>query len=185
MSVRPPTRSPVPAAPTRLGREQDEDLDDLEELGDDAIISQQTAAHAPKPRVNVAEESRSIVITEHPTRRTEPPRRSSGEATLVIRDRRALDELRSSIERRKNKKAGPPRSVYLWGALGVVAFLLGGVVAFLATDDSPSGVAQPAPQASDVAPQTRLTPSQVKPSAQEPPKAVRLDDLPVEPPRKR
>ena len=112
-------------------------IDEIEELGDEAIISQQTAAHAPQPRANVSEESRSVVITEHPPERTdaEPPRRSTTEATLVIRDRRALDEMRQKILRRQQEKqANSRRALYLWSALGLVAFVLGGIVAFLATD---------------------------------------------------
>ncbi len=179
--TRPPTRSQL--------KERDsaalDDLDDLEELGDDAIIAQQTEAHAPKPRANVADEARSVVITDHPLRRdTQPPRRSqprsTGEATLVIRDRRALDEIRKSIiEGQARKKRGGHRALYTWGALGLAAFVLGGLVAFLATDGSGSGDAEPAPAGQIEAPPA-ITPAS-KPTAA--PRAVKLDDLPVEPKR--
>ena len=173
-------------------------LEDLEELGDDAIIAQQTAAHAPRPRANVSEESRSVVITDHPQRRdTEPPRhappRSTGEPTLLIRDRRALDELRHSIEQRKAKKNNGRRALYVWGALGLAAFVLGGVVAFLATE-SGSETTSPATAATSTlgarseaqialprAAQPSLTSKHIEPTTP----SVRLDDLPVEPPRKR
>ncbi len=127
------------------------ELDGIEELGDEAIISQQTAAHALQPRANVSEESRSVVITEHPARReSQPPRKSSAEATLVIRDRRALDEMRQKIVRRQQQKANRGRNaLYLWGALGLAAFVLGGIVAFLATDSSNS------PTANNQAPDAR------------------------------
>lgn len=129
-ATRPPAHFPDPLLPSEL-----DELDLIEELGDEAIIAQQTAAHAPQPRANVAEESRSVVITEH----SEPPRnpapKSSGEATLVIRDRRALDEMRQKILRRQQEKRAHSRNaLYLWGALGLAAFVLGGIVAFLATD---------------------------------------------------
>ena len=143
VSARPPTRSPHE-------RESDE-LEHLEELGDDAIISQQTGLHLPKPRANVSEESRSVVITDHPPERrdTEPrrvaPRRSSAEATLVIRDRRALEEMRAQFHRDRAKKADSRRGLYVWAALGVVAFLLGGIVAFVATSTEP--LPEPAPSA--------------------------------------
>lgn len=128
-ATRPPAHFPEHE---RSSRERDA-IDQIEELGDDAIISQQTAAHAPQPRTNVAEEPRSVVITEHPP--ADPPRRSSTEATLVIRDRRALDEMRQKIMRRQQeKRAHSRRAIYLWSALGVAAFVLGGIVAFLATD---------------------------------------------------
>ncbi|HYP75123.1 MAG TPA: hypothetical protein VER12_04175 [Polyangiaceae bacterium] len=125
-----------------------EELEQVEELGDEAIIAQQTAAHAPQPRANVSEESRSVVITEHPARpASEPPRntlpKSNSEATLVIRDRRALDEMRQKILRRQQeRRAHGRRALYLWGALGLAAFVLGGIVAFLATEtrDEPQAV---------------------------------------------
>jgi hypothetical protein len=187
--TRPPTRSPQASQPDAL--------DDLEELGDDAIIAQQTEAHAPRPRANVSEESRSVVITDHPLRRdTEPPHgtgfpmRAAAEPTLVIRDRRALDELRRDIMQRQAKKRRGNRALYMWGGLGLVAFVCGGIVAFLATD-SHSDAAQAdnnqsgrvegqvvSSHASDAAPVA-------KPAAPaEAPRAVRLDDLPVEPKHK-
>jgi len=189
-----------------LERERElEGLEDLEELGDDAIISQQTAAHAPRPRANVSEEPRSVVITDHPQRRdTQPPRnappRSSAEATLVIRDRRALDELRSNIVRRKPQRAPDRRALYWWGALGLAAFVLGGLVAFLATEvhsdaslaDNPmlTGRAEaqialpgtPPARTAQGSAQRMTPPSAALPEA---PHAVRLDDLPVEPAKKR
>jgi hypothetical protein len=110
-------------------------LDEIEELGDEAIIAQQTAAHTPQPRANVAEESRSVVITEHPEPLRNPPPKSSAEATVVIRDRRALDEMRQKILRRQQEMRTHSRNaLYVWAALGLVAFVLGGIVAFLATD---------------------------------------------------
>ncbi|HEY0464093.1 MAG TPA: hypothetical protein VGC79_07795 [Polyangiaceae bacterium] len=177
-----------------------EELEELEELGDEAIISQQTAAHTPQPRANVSEESRSVVITEHvapaPAARPEParnsPHRSSAEATLVIRDRRALDEMRQKIVRRqKQQKARSRNALYLWGALGLAAFVLGGIVAFLATDthpDAPTADNQgPGPriEAQMAAPSTPLAVPSPTGSAASPPRAVRVNDLPVEPPRPR
>jgi hypothetical protein len=190
--TRPPTRSPPQAS-------QPDDLDDLEELGDDAIIAQQTEAHAPRPRANVSEESRSVVITDHPRRRdTEPPRgngippRSSAEPTLVIRDRRALDELRRDIvQRQAKKKRRGNRALYMWGGLGLAAFVLGGIVAFLATD-SRSDVAQAETnplgrveaQAANPHAADALQASKAVAPAADAPRAVRLDDLPVEPKHK-
>lgn len=183
----PPARSP-------LHEGEADDLEHLEELGDDAIISQQTEAHAPRPRANVSEEARSVVITDHPLRRDtqrpgEAPPRTGGEQTLVIRDRRALDELRRHIVRHKVKKADARRSLYLWGVLGLAAFVLGGVVAFLATDSLPDAPTAPSAVAAlqrgeaHVVPPVTAPPAAAQPAATttpEPPHAVRLDDLPVE-----
>lgn len=134
--MRPPARYPEPQRQPA----EAEELNDLEELGDEAIIAQQTAAHALQPRANVSEEARSVVIAENLERRdTSPPRRSSAEATLVIRDRRALDEMRQKIVRRQRQKAAQGRrALYLWSALGLAAFVLGGIVAYLATEAATS-----------------------------------------------
>ncbi len=187
---------------SQLTASEPDALDDLEELGDDAIIAQQTEAHAPRPRANVSEESRSVVITDHPQRRdTQPPSglprvagmpRSTGEATLVIRDRRALDELRKDIVlRQAKKKRGGKRALYLWGALGLVAFLLGGIVAFLATDSHDAPTADNQTQGARIEAQPLAPPSTAAPAAAalvpapaETTRAVRLDDLPVEPKHK-
>jgi hypothetical protein len=187
------TRPPFPARSIAKPQQQPDGLEDLEELGDDAIIAQQTAAHAPQPRANVSEESRSVVITDHPQRRdTEPPRasrqsppRSSGEATLVIRDRRALDELRSQIERGRIKPPSRRRPLYLWGALGLAAFVLGGIVAFLATDSrDTSAAASPVRVEAQIALPRAAAPSPPVSKPEPATPSVRLDDLPVEPPRK-
>ncbi|MEO8902424.1 MAG: hypothetical protein ABI488_10590 [Polyangiaceae bacterium] len=187
---------------SQLEASEPDPLDDLEELGDDAIIAQQTEAHALRPRANVSEESRSVVITELPRRRdTQPPsglsqsggvRRPSGEATLVIRDRRALDELRKDIIKRQERKRKGSRPLYLWAALGLIAFVLGGVVAFLATDShsaAPSADNQTQGARIEAQPLVPATAAPaaaaVTPTPAETTHAVRLDDLPVEPKHKR
>ena len=203
-ATRPPAR--FPEQQSELGGA--DELSELEELGDDAIIAQQTAAHSLQPRANVAEESRSVVITERgdsvpPAARppAELPPKSSAEATVVIRDRRALDDMRLQIVRRQQqqKRSGAlgHRALYLWGALGLAAFVLGGVVAFLATESrtesttsetrgantpseariaAPSTLQKPAPDPQAAGPRI----DKVKEST----RAVRLDDLPVERRRK-
>ena len=192
----------VTRLPTRPELGETESLDDLEELGDDAIIAQQTAAHAPQPRAIVSEESRSVVISEHPgARKTEPPRsalpRSTAEPTLIIRDRRRLEEMRKQIVERqlKSNKSRRSRSIYLWSALGVAAFVLGGVVAFLATD-SHSGAPEPSADGTQIsapgraeaqiqAPHAPTARAPLSPSSAPPGTPVRLDDLPVEPAKKK
>jgi len=176
----------VTRLPLRSPSGESEDLDGLEELGDDAIIAQQTAAHAPQPRANVSEESRSVVISDVPRKRdTQPPRsgmpKTTGEPTLIIRDRRALDEMRQQLMERQRRRKNRGRALYIWGALGVAAFVLGGLVAFLATDSHPTTSAAPAEPARAEAPVAKATAA--APSARPdtaPTHAVRLDDLPVE-----
>jgi hypothetical protein len=195
----------VTRLPTRQSEpeEPDDGLDELEELGDDAIISQQTAAHALQPRVVVSEESRSVVISEHPQqgRKTEPPRsaapRATAEPTLIIRDRRKLDEMRQQIVERQLRKSQSrrSRSIYIWGALGVAAFVLGGIVAFLATDSrteapavAAAGPVEAAPGRVEAQIEVPRGPSAAPPArstAAQAATAVRLDDLPVEPAKKK
>jgi len=173
--------------PAHIPQHELSSADEVEELGDEAIIAQQTAAHAPQPRANVAEESRSVVITEHPEPR-DPPRRSSAEATLVIRDRRALDEMRQKILRRQQEKLAHGRkALYLWGALGLAAFVLGGIVAFLATDmhsDSAGPEEQPSAaaalgEAKAVPPSTPISPAASIGSSSSP-AALKARELPAE-----
>jgi len=178
-------------------------VEELEELGDEAIISQQTAAHAPQPRANFMAEARSVVIADQPEHRdTEPrglvarpaPPKSSAEQTLVIRDRRALDDLRSALGKRKPPQATGRRALYFWGALGLAAFLLGGLVAFLATDSGSDAAATDGVgravrgEAPRVVPASGLPPRATSDAARPErpgsspkaaPRAVRVDELPV------
>ena len=186
MSRVPPNASGGPDLPRA------EELEQLEELGDDAIIAQQQGAHVPKPRVQVTEEARSIVISEHPAAGARPgskppsspkiPAESSGkkrsdrtEKTVVIRDRRQIEELRREMAKRKPPAPPPPtKGVLLWVIVGVAAFLTGGLVALFATRDDSSDAAAPAPTIS-VAPQVSAVPA----APTEPP-SVSIDELPIE-----
>ena len=168
-----------------------EELEQLEELGDDAIIAQQQGAHAPKPRAQVTEEARSIVISDHPAPGPNPPdapaipaaptvkkRSERTEKTVVIRDRRQIDELRREIEKRKPKAgvaALPTQGLLLWVIVGVVAFLTGGLVALFATrdDSAAAAVAKPVVSAEPA------VPSAAPVVTAEPP-SVSIDQLPIE-----
>ena len=161
--------SRVPPQPT--GGKDDppgtEELEQLEELGDDAIIAQQQGAHVPKPRAQVTEEARSIVISDHPPKGSSPP--PAG----------ALDELRREIERRKPKPAAAMPGLWLWVTVGVVAFVTGGLVALFATHEDEAGVA-PLPSAGAAQPAVPVSPA---PSSEPP--SVSIDELPIEDGKKR
>jgi hypothetical protein len=194
-----------------MGRDSAEDLDSLEELGDDAIIAQQSGAHELRPSTQVKSEPRTIVVSDY-GHSVEPPvahtpgRSSRAEATVVIRDRRKLDQMRQRISRtrRRGSTLGP---FYLWGGVGAAAFILGGLAAFFASGStSQAAEANKLPLVSAIAvPETSRAKSErtrepvpAKPNA-EPTKAaaaevldldapanqdatpeVRLDELPVE-----
>lgn len=172
----------------RVPPQQPEEIEQLEELGDDAIIAQQQGAHVPKPRAQVTEEARSIVISDHPPRRSSPlpppdpsTKRARSEKTVVIRDRKKIDELRAEIERRKPKPEpalGMP-GVWLWVAVGAAAFVLGGLVALFATREDEPSVA-PVPSAVVAVP---IAPAAPAPSTEPP--SVSIDELPIEGGKKR
>jgi hypothetical protein len=168
-----------------------EELEQLEELGDDAIIAQQQGAHAPKPRAQVTEEARSIVISDHPAPGSNPPdaapipaapavkkRSERTEKTVVIRDRRQIDELRREIEKRRPKAlaGAPTQGLLLWVIVGVAAFLTGGLVALFATreDGAAAAAAKPVVSAEPAA-----LPSAAPVVTAEPP-SVSIDQLPIE-----
>ena len=180
----PPHASAGSSQATQPGAEE---LEELEELGDDAIIAQQQGAHVPKPRVQVTEEARSIVISDHPAAGSNPPsapkipadppakkRSERTEKTVVIRDRRQIDELRREMAKRKPKPAPEPsKGLLLWVIVGLAAFLTGGLVALFATREDVAG-ASGKPAASDMA-----QPSAAPLVTAEPP-AVSIDQLPIE-----
>jgi hypothetical protein len=106
--------------------------------GEEAAV--QHATHEPQRRVNVQEESRTIVVADdqaagavdRETRKLEPYTASRAEKTVVIRDRRAIDEIR------KVGKKSSASSLLLWIAAGLAAFGLGGALAVLtAKRDAP------------------------------------------------
>jgi hypothetical protein len=166
-----------------------EELEQLEELGDDAIIAQQQGAHVPKPRVQVTEEARSIVISDHPGSLppsaskipAKPPTRKRSERTektVVIRDRRQIEELRREMAKRKPAAAAAPsprQGVLLWVIVGVAAFLTGGLVALFATRNDAGVPATSAPTVSVEVP----APS-VAPAVPNEPPSVSIDQLPIE-----
>lgn len=165
-----------------------DELEQLEELGDDAIIAQQQGAHAPKPRVQVTEEARSIVISNHPAPGSHPPsapkiptdsggrkRSERTEKTVVIRDRRQIEELRREMEKRRPRAApAPSKGLLLWVIVGVAAFLTGGLVALFATREEGVEAAVPSPALSALP-----LPSTAPIATTEPP-SVSIDELPIE-----
>lgn len=175
-----------PQAPDGLSHPGE--LEQLEELGDDAIIAQQQAAHAPAPRAQVTEEARSVVISDHPGAGSNPPSapkiptESSGkkrsertEKTVVIRDRRQVEELRRAMAARKPQPAPPANGgLLLWVIVGVAAFVTGGLVALFATraDGANTAAIRAVPSAAPVISAAPVVTA-------EPPK-VSIDELPIE-----
>lgn len=128
------TRPPGPKYPSPSS--------DLEELTDDLIISQQAAAHSPAPRVHLEDEARTIVVSQDPMadftdssmtqqiKRYDPRRH---EPTMVLRAQRHVhipDSYRPYYS-----QPPPKRTSYLiwmlWLITGLLAFALGGIVAWL------------------------------------------------------
>jgi hypothetical protein len=134
-------------------REREEHgLHDVEELEDDVIVAQETGAHAPAPRVEVATDPRSIVISDVPGRQqklpTVPPLRrpERTEKTVVIRDRKSLDKLRRGASRppRARRRSGT-RMIYLVGVAVLASLAAGTLLATLTnsigSEEAPSAAA--------------------------------------------
>lgn len=101
------------------------------------------------------------------------------EKTVVIRDRRQVEELRRQMAQRKERLApvaapAPNKNLLLWVIVGVAAFLTGGLVALFATREESPAPAQSAPVPSAVA-----APKAVPTATSEPP-SVSIDELPIE-----
>lgn len=165
--------------------------DGLDELGDDAIIAQETTAHPPQRRANVLIEQPSVVVSDPAP--LVPPltrRRGSTDKTVVIRDRRAVEEIRRKVREDRDRHLRKKKliTVSIWLAAGVIAFGLGGVFALLASRGEPEAAGAPVTStmlpASDRQPQivdldeAEPAAPQPVPSASE--DAVDLDELPVE-----
>jgi hypothetical protein len=159
----------------------DHDEDGVEELGDDIILAQETAAHAPAPRARVSTDHPTIVISDVPGAPgrlpTFPPlrRHDRTEKTVVIRDRKSLDRLRREASRppRKSSRRGGSRTLYLVGAAVLASLAAGTLLAALAnstaSDQTPSAVTS-----------VEVTGPAVVPSASRSgPAVVDLEDLPV------
>lgn len=133
-----------------------DDADDelLPEIEDDAIVAQQAEAHAPAPRVQIAEESRTIVVEEPPP---PPPARGRNDPTMVIRAVRHPLPHRGAVPGVAPMAPAPAqlsRSVpgwlpwVVWGVAGLIALALGGALAIIAEQRS----APPTPPPSKPAP---------------------------------
>jgi hypothetical protein len=150
---------------------------ELEELGDEVIIAQETSAHAPQRRVNVATDHPSVVISEpppaHPAKGapTYRTRRDRTEQTVVIRDRKKLEQMRRDVLRQHKRKPGiERRMVYLVAVAALASLAMGTLIAALvdsSTAPPPPVQALPAPE-----PPPGATPSAV------PPGAIDLDAIP-------
>jgi hypothetical protein len=159
-------------------REPQQSDTELEELGDDVIIAQETGAHAPQRRVNVTTDHPSVMISEplpaHPSKGlpTYRTRRERTEQTVVIRDRKQLEKLRREMTRQHRKKTGVERrTVYLIAVAALLSLGMGTLIAALVDSRSQAAPATvrvlPAPL-----PAVEPAPSGI------PPGTIDLDALP-------
>lgn len=157
----------------------DEALEELD-LDDAALLSQQSAAHAPVPRAKVDVVQPSVVLSDDLQADPAPPQptpvrrrgKRSLEPTLVIRDRRKIDDLRRLRQQQaREAQKGRTRVILVWGFLGLLAFGLGGAIALFAAR-SRVEAREPRPATADEA--GRL-PTQAAPAA--PSAASRFIDL--------
>ncbi len=163
-------------------------LQELEELGAEAIIAQQTGAHLPQRRVQVAEEQRSVVIAEPSAEQPaaapalKPFRHERGEKTIVIRDRRELDAARQKLVARQKR---PPRTRALFYTLLAVAIVAGvavGVFGVAAWRGATPRLAQTLPSSTESAVVAAPPAPTVHaaPGEEVAPRVVPLEALPIE-----
>jgi len=166
--------------------------EELEELGDEVILAQESAVHLPQPRQHVATDHPSVVISEPqhpatdraPTMRT-PRRRGTNEQMVVIRDRRKLDEMRKAVSERYELKQKAPvverRTLYLLVAAALASLVVGTLVAAF-VDGQKEPV--PGPARTGTVARSAIVPSASTPA---PLDTVDLESLPVDrhKPRKR
>jgi hypothetical protein len=150
---------------------------ELEELGDEVIIAQETGAHAPQRRVNVATDHPSVVISEpppaHPAKGvpTYRTRRDRTEQTVVIRDRKKLEQMRRDVLRQHKRKAGMERrTLYLVAVAALASLAMGTLIAALV--DSSTAPPPPVQTLPEPEPPPGATPSAV------PAGAIDLDAIP-------
>jgi hypothetical protein len=126
------------------------EVEELEELGDDAIVAQQSAAHSPQPRVQVAIDQPSVMVAEHPAE----PDPSEVTATRQMNALPGSADPTMLIRRPTYPAVSAPASQaswlpwVIWGIAGLLAFAFGGLLALLSarsgSEAAPSGEAQPA-----------------------------------------
>lgn len=166
--------------------DSEEALEELD-LDDAAVISHQSELHTPARRQAVKVNEPSVVVLDdpepslHDSGPRQATRRSSRamEPTLMIRDRRAADELRREMERRVQElKRRRLRSALMWVVAGLVAFGLGGLLAVIVAKRQPNleGAQLPAPRIDPAMPEQPLPEPEQK-RAEE----VRTIDLDREP----
>jgi hypothetical protein len=161
-------------------KDTEEDVLEELDLDDAALVSHQSAAHAPQPRANVKVDQPSIVLAEdvrsQPEHEPAPVRRRgkrSLEPTLVIRDRKQIDELQNL--RKKHKSRQRARAILMWGFWGLLAFGLGGAIAlFVAKRQAHTLPEQPAEPAQRVYPVGQEPAPEAAP---EPSEGLRFIDL--------
>jgi len=170
----------------RSDREQDED--GVEELGDEIIVAQQSAAHAPAARASVTTDHPSVVISAQAALGPSSPPGASGklptvppmrradrtEKTVVIRDRKSLDRLRREASRRPKAKGRRwSRTLTLVGVAVLASLAAGTLLAALANSSSSGEQTRAAASAEVVGPSVAPAPSHAGPEV------VDLEDLPV------
>lgn len=168
-----------------------EPIEEIEELGDEAIIAQQSQAHLPQKRANVRNEARSVVIAEEPTpassRRPPLYRAERAEATLVLGERRDLEAAmrRNALEhRRRLKRTRGGYGPLIWAGLAIAAFAAGGLVTLaIVRSTTPASLADAPPAvAAAVAPPAAQAKG-ARRKADHPERAARkvqVEELPLE-----
>jgi hypothetical protein len=158
--------------------------DELEELSDDVILAQESMVHSPQRRTKVATEAASVVISEPlPSARARSsggrPRRELSEKTVVIRDRRQLEQMRKAISERHPAKPKKPlveaKTIYLLVVAAIGSLVVGTLIAAL-VDYHEQDELDPLP----LVPSAAVAPTTSAGAMPEQPDTIDLDSLPVD-----
>lgn len=174
--------------------------EELDELDDEAIVAQQSAAHAPQRRAHVKVESRSVVVADEDseaTRQLEVYTEGTADPTVVVRDRERRAMAQALADMPDELLAKKSWVTYaIWIGAGLLALGLGAVLATVnghpaartvtaASAASAAAAAAPTPTHAPASPAVASQGSETDAaapsdsSAAEP--ALAPDQLPVEP----
>lgn len=150
--------------------------DEIVELGQDAIVGEERGAHLPQPRTAVVQSQSSIVIN---ARSPGDSPFSHGEKTVVVRDRRKLEQYAATAPQKQKASRGRERVLYF--SAGIVAALLGtGLAAWLRSASDAGGEQVEVRVPVVGAPATTAdSPSEGRAEPKAGPRRVSLEELPV------
>jgi hypothetical protein len=159
--------------------------DGLETVEDEPTGKNPPVAQEAPARRGGEVDQPSIVISDSAAPKPKGRRRGSAEKTLVIRDRRALDDVRKKIklERERLERRRLIRKIGIWTVMSIAAVAAGGVAALLSQGSTEDAGAPPTQPNTELDAGASSAPKNVQAPGAEEADLVDLDQLPVEKPK--